>query len=135
MNTIIEITNLLVSMKYLCQQGHLTSTSYSDHLLFEKLESDIDEHIDLLKEIAIFAFGKTDIASCADTLKKSSEYIQRVEKDAPTEQCLSYIREIINKIVSNNFTTDIDSTLKSALEDLNKDLYRKGYLIDQRLKQ
>lgn len=139
MKNVNQITNLLIAMKYLCQQGHLTSVSYSDHLLFEKLESDIDEHIDLLKEITIFAFGKTDIASCADTLKESSAYIQAVEKDASAEQCLSYVLEIINKVITETeiFTSENEkeSLLKSIIEDTCKELMRKGYLIEQRLKK
>lgn len=139
MKNITSITNLLIAMKYLCQQGHLTSTSYSDHLLFEKIEDDLDNEIDLLKETSIFTFGTTIIASCADALKESSNYIQAVEKDASTEQCLSYILEIINKIITEteifNTENEKETLLKSIVEDTCKELMRKGYLIEQRLKK
>lgn len=139
MKNVNQITNLLTAMKYLCQQGHLTSTSYSDHLLFERLEDDLDNEIDLLKETTIFTFGNDLIASCADTLKESSAYIQSVEKNASTKQCLSYILEIINKVITETeiFTSENEkeSLLKSIIEDTCKELMRKGYLIEQRLKK
>ena len=63
MESIKKITNLLLALKLLAHQAHLLSSSHADHLLAERIEKDLDDNIDILKEIALYCFDDDSIAS------------------------------------------------------------------------
>lgn len=138
MQNIKKITDLLLALKLLAHQAHLLSISHADHLLAERIESDLDDNIDILKEISLYCFNETYIASCCDTLEGALDYVKDVNENISIDQAFSYILEIIEKLISMSAIAAESEThpgLNTALGDLARDLSRKGYLVKQRLKK
>lgn len=136
MDKIKKITDLLLALKLLAHQTHLLSISHADHLLAERIEKDLDENIDLLKELSLYCFNETFIASCSDTLEGALEYVKDVNENISIEQAFSYILEIIQQLISMSLVAKDERypSLETALGDLARDLGQKGYLVKQRLK-
>lgn len=139
MEKVKDITNLLLSLKLLAHQTHLLSTSHADHLLAERVEKDLDEDIDLLKELYLYCFDDDTIASCSLTLESAFNFIKEVEPTASIDQCFSYILDVIHKLVTlcaeaQGALNPDSSGLSTALGDVARNLSQKGYLVKQRLK-
>lgn len=135
MGNILEIIDLLLALKLLSEETHLLSTSYSDHLLAEKIQEDLDESIDALKEISIYCLGAMEVASAKRSFKAANSYLEKVEQSDSIEQRFSYLKEIIDKCLSYcaTFETKKDIGLQTIVGDISRDLARKGYLLKQRL--
>lgn len=53
-----ELMQKLVAFKYSCKLNHWTTTSYSQHLLFDRLQEDIDEFVDSIAEMYFMGLNK-----------------------------------------------------------------------------
>ena len=53
-----ELMQKLVAFKYSCKLNHWTTTSYSQHLLFDRLQEDIDELVDSIGEMYFMGLNK-----------------------------------------------------------------------------
>ena len=134
METVKKITDLLLALKLLAHQAHLLSVSHADHLLAERIESDLDDNIDTLKEIALYCFDDKSIASCALTAQGVFNILHDINPDTSIGQCFSYILEIIEQIILQCKKESTHLGLNTAFGDTARDMARKGYLVKQRLK-
>ncbi len=134
MEAIKKITDLLLALKLLAHQAHLLSVSHADHLLAERIESDLDNNIDTLKEIALYCYDDKSIASCALTSQAVFNILHDIKTDISIEQAFSYILEVIDEIVLECSKETDHAPLNTALGDTARDMARKGYLVKQRLK-
>lgn len=134
MEKIKRITDLLLALKLLAHQAHLLSVSHSDHLLAERIESDLDDNIDTLKELALYCFDNKSIASCALTSQGVFNILHEINPDISIDEAFSYILEIIDEIVKSCKEETGHNSLDTALGDTARDIARKGYLVKQRLK-
>ena len=134
MEAIKKITDLLLALKLLSHQAHLLSVSHADHLLAERIESDLDDNIDILKEIALYCFDDDSIASCAKTSQSAFNILHDIKTDISIEQAFSYILEVIDQIILECSKDTAFAALNTALGDTARDMARKGYLVKQRLK-
>lgn len=53
-----ELMQKLVAFKYSCKLNHWYTTSYSEHLLFDRLQEDIDDFVDNIAEQYFMSLGK-----------------------------------------------------------------------------
>ena len=134
MESIKRITDLLLALKLLAHQAHLLSVSHADHLLAERIEKDLDDNIDILKEIALYCFDDDSIASCALTSQAVFNILHDIKTDISIEQAFSYIAEVIEQIILECSKNNEFTALNTALGDTARDMARKGYLVKQRLK-
>lgn len=134
MEHVKKVTDLLLALKLLAHQTHLLSVSHADHLLAERIESDLDDNIDTLKEIALYCFDDKSIASCALTAQGAFNILHDINPESSIEQCFSYILEIIEQIILQCKHPTNHPSLETALGDTARDMARKGYLVKQRLK-
>ena len=134
MEIVKKVTDLLLALKLLAHQTHLLSNSHADHLLAERIESDLDDNIDTLKEICLYCFDDKSIASCAETSQGVFNILHNINPEISIEQSFSYILEIIDKIVSECKQSTGHNGLDTALGDTARDISQKGYLVKQRLK-
>ena len=134
MEQIKRITDLLLALKLLAHQTHLLSTSHADHLLAERIESDLDDNIDILKEICLYCYESKSIASCAETSQGVFNILHDISPECSIDQCFSYISEIIEQIILECMKPQDHAALDTALGDTARDMARKGYLVKQRLK-
>lgn len=133
MKKVKRITDLLLALKLLAHQAHLLSISHSDHLLAERIESDLDDNIDILKELAIFCLDEAEIASCSETAQGVFNILHEIKPDTPIDETFSYILQIIEEIIKECTPTGFQA-LDTAIGDTARDIGRKGYLVKQRLK-
>ena len=134
MESIKRITDLLLALKLLAHQAHLLSVSHADHLLAERIEKDLDDNIDILKEISLYCFDDDSIASCAKTSQSAFNILHDIKTDISIEQAFSYILEVIEQIILECSKNTEFTALNTALGDTSRDMARKGYLVKQRLK-
>lgn len=134
MEHIKRITDLLLALKLLAHQTHLLSTSHADHLLAERIESDLDDNIDILKEICLYCYDNKNIASCAQTSQGVFNILHDINPECSIDQCFSYILEIIDQIELECRNKTEDTAMDTVLGDTARDIARKGYLVKQRLK-
>lgn len=135
MKKVKRITDLLLALKLVAHQAHLLSISHSDHLLAERIESDLDDNIDTLKELAIFCYEAQgpQIASCSETVQGVFNIVHEIKPDTTIDELFSYISQIIDEIVKECTPTNFQA-LDTAIGDTARDIGRKGYLVKQRLK-
>lgn len=102
---------------------------YSDHLLFERIYSDIDDQIDGLVETCMIP-----IQSASDiNFDFSSIFNYTISFPVDTKQLLDLIVDTIRKC-DTLARTDIPEGIKTYLTDVSKSLLVKGGLLDRRLK-
>ncbi len=139
MDKILEILDLLLTLKLLAEQVHLcsnSSNSYSDHRLAEQVQEDLDEDIDALKEIAIYCYDKdqiNDITSASRATAKVNSYLKNIQPSESLTQYFSYLFEIIQRIITYCDSFEGPSPLNTIIGDIARDIARKGYLVKQRL--
>ena len=56
----LELIQRLISFKYSCKLNHWTTTIYSQHLLFDRLQEDIDDFVDNIAEKYFMGLNKKD---------------------------------------------------------------------------
>lgn len=133
MKKVKRITDLLLALKLVAHQAHLLSITHSDHLLAERIEADLDDNIDALKELAIFCYDDPSIASCAETSQGVFNILHDINPNTPIDETFSYISQIIDEIIKECTPTNFQA-LDTAIGDTARDIGRKGYLVKQRLK-
>lgn len=102
---------------------------YSDHLLFERIYTDIDDQIDGLVETCMIP-----IQSASDiNFDFSSIFNYTISFPVDTKQLLDLIVDTIKKcdILAQ---AQIPEGIKTYLTDISKSLLVKGGLLDRRLK-
>ncbi len=54
----LELIQRLIAFKYSCKLNHWTTTIYSQHLLFDRLQEDIDDFVDNIAEKYFMGLNK-----------------------------------------------------------------------------
>ncbi|HSQ97834.1 MAG TPA: DUF5856 family protein [Rickettsiales bacterium] len=94
----LELLQRLLAFKYSCKLNHWKTDSYAKHLLFDRLQEDIDEFVDKIAEEYFMTLGKKkDLEKTIletkyidkDLVKLSKDinkYIEKLAKDTKLGQ-------------------------------------------------
>ncbi|MBR2504803.1 MAG: hypothetical protein IKB61_02560 [Elusimicrobiaceae bacterium] len=139
-----ELCDFLTAFKQYLYQAHLSAqgNAYSAHLLTEKIQNEVAEDIDRLKELYIAFTGDLSIADAQESLKQA-ELTLRTFLDAHAAQ--TYPQLIINCVelckscaikagqVSDGLAIEVDvpyhKALQNAVDDICEHLVRQQYLL------
>jgi len=112
----LELMKTLIALKYSCKNNHWKTNSYAEHLLFDRLQEDIDEMVDDIAEKYFMSFGKQKEIS-ADIL---SGKINTNITDA--------IEAIIKHTEAMADSGDYDEGMMSMLTGISENLHQKRTL-------
>lgn len=105
----LELIQRLIAFKYSCKLNHWNTDSYAKHLLFDRLQEDVDDMIDKIAEEYFMANNKkTDLTSAVLQNKYINLDLIESAHDINTH---------INKILTNKvFSEGIISLLGTIAE-------------------
>jgi hypothetical protein len=109
-----ELIQHLIAFKYACKINHWSTDNYSKHLLFDRLNEDIDTWVDAISETYFMANNKKSVFK-SDILNPKFINTNLVRS---CENIISLLEKLINDDDTNE---GIDSLLSSIEEGfLNK---------------
>ncbi len=113
--TMFELLQKLIAFKYSCKMNHWKTDNYSHHLLFDRLQEDMDDIIDDVAEKYFMAGGKKSQIA-ADPLKS-----ELIELDLPRgiDNVLKHIDTLLD---SGEYTEGVQSLLSGIAEALTEKL-------------
>ncbi len=110
-----ELLQKLIAFKYSCKLNHWTTNEYSMHLLFDRLQEDMDDIIDDVAEKYFMAGGKkTELNK--DVLDNSRININLVEG---SNDIIAFIDNLVD---TGNFPEGINSLLGGIQEGFTEKL-------------
>ncbi len=109
-----ELLQHLIALKYSCKINHWSTDDYSRHLLFDRLNEDIDDWIDKIAERYFMATEDKNIFK-ANILNPKFIELDIVKK------CLQLI-EYIEKVVADE---EVNQGMVSLLTDIESGLLNK----------
>lgn len=109
-----ELIQYLIAFKYACKINHWSTNNYSKHLLFDRLNEDLDTWIDTIAETYFMANDNKSIF-------KSDLLNPKFVNTNLVKSC-EHIISLLEKLINDNDTNEgIDSLLSSIEEGfLNK---------------
>lgn len=113
-----ELTQRLVAFKYSCKLNHWMTTSYSQHLLFDRLQEDIDEYVDSIAEKYFMGFNKK--------LELSKEILNTNYINGDLNKLVSSIIDFIEEISEKEHLTH---GIQALLDDLCETFCEKRALL------
>lgn len=115
----LELMQRMVAFKYSCKLNHWNTDQYAQHLLFDRLQENMDDLVDDVAE-QYFMANKKQKELTADVLKK--EYINRdLEKG---------IKDVINLIEEMMNDEKFTEGEQSLLSGLSQEFYAKLALVN-----
>ena len=143
-----ELCDFLTAFKQYLYQAHLSAkgNAYAAHLLTEKIQNEVAEDIDRLKELYIAFTGDLSIADAQEALKQA-ELTLRTFLDAHNPQtypqiiitcvemakaCSLKAAEVSNKLGSETINpgeVPYHKALQNAVDDICEHLVRQQYLL------
>lgn len=140
-----ELCDFLTAFKQYLYQAHLSAkgNAYAAHLLTEKIQNEVAEDIDRLKELYIAFTGDLSIADAQEALKQA-ELTLRTFLDAHTattypqliSNCVELCKSCAIKAgqVSDGLAIEVDvpyhKALQNAVDDICEHLVRQQYLLE-----
>lgn len=111
-----KLTNLLLALRLVLHNAHLSFNCYSIHLLTDRIIEEIDENIDRLKEVSIGETDNTDIADAKRTAEGIFKIISAI-KFNPQEslECLTAALTLIENV-------------SDACDKIAKEKHSQGYI-------
>lgn len=145
-----ELCDFLTAFKQYLYQAHLSARgkAYAAHLLAEKLQKEVAEDIDRLKELYIVFTGDLSIANAQESLKQAELTLRAFLQDKPQEpkfpeiikQCAQLAFYCMAKAESVSAylgdERDIEGAraykkaLQNAVDDICEHCARYRYLLD-----
>ena len=82
-----KLADILTALSQFLKQVHLTASdkSYAAHLLTEKIQEEVDEDIDRIKELFIASTGEGSIANAQESLEKAEQTLRAFLQNKSTE--------------------------------------------------
>ncbi len=110
-----ELIQILIAFKYSCKMNHWKTDTYSHHLLFDRLQEDMDDIIDDVAEKYFMASGKKSQIA-ADPLKS-----ELIELDLPkgVDNILNHINTLLE---SGEYSEGVQSLLSGISEAMTEKL-------------
>lgn len=144
-----ELCDFLTAFKQYLYQAHLSArgNAYAAHLLTEKIQDEVSDDIDRLKELYIAFTGDFSIADAQESLKQA-ELTLRTFLDAHNPQTYSQIistcvelakscsekaAEVSNKLGAETLNpgeVPYHKSLQNAVDDICEHLVRQQYLLE-----
>lgn len=113
-----ELMQKLVAFKYSCKLNHWTTTSYSQHLLFDRLQEDIDELVDSIGEMYFMALNKK--AELSNNLLNPAYINSDLSKS---------VLDIIDTVKSLSEKEELTHGMQALLDDICKAFCAKKALL------
>ena len=113
-----ELMQKLVAFKYSCKLNHWTTTNYSQHLLFDRLQEDIDEFVDSIAEMYFMGLNKK--TELSNNLLNPSYINSDLSKLAS---------DIITSIAEINDKEELTHGIHALLDDICKSFCAKKALL------
>lgn len=113
-----ELMQKLVAFKYSCKLNHWTTTSYSQHLLFDRLQEDIDELVDGIGEMYFMGLNKK--AELSNSLLNPAYINSDLSKS---------VLDIIDTVKSLSEKEELTHGMQALLDDICKAFCAKKALL------
>jgi len=117
----LELMQKLIAFKYACKINHWNTNNYSEHLLFDRLQENIDDIVDELAE-SYFMANK-------EAKKLNNELLNKSFVELNLKKSITDIIEITENILSKNEKKFTEGT-KALLGDISSKFHGKLALIN-----
>ncbi|MDD2840747.1 MAG: DUF5856 family protein [Rickettsiales bacterium] len=105
----LELLQRLIAFKYSCKLNHWKTDSYAKHLLFDRLQEDIDDFVDKIAEGYFMTTKKQD------SLEQTILQTEYIDKDLA-----KLAKDIITRIETDIDTIKISQGMLSLLGSINE---------------
>jgi len=114
----LELIQRLIAFKYSCKLNHWKTDSYAKHLLFDRLQEDIDDFVDKIAEEYFMAIAKKkDLEQTILETKYIDKDLMKLSKD---------INKHIDKIMKDK---KLSQGIIALLSNINENFYGKIALL------
>ena len=112
----LELMKMLIALKYSCKNNHWKTNSYSAHLLYDRLQEDIDDMVDDIAEKYFMSFDK------------QNELGSDILSGEITENVTQAIEAIIKHVETMADSSDYDEGMTAMITSMSENLHQKRTL-------
>lgn len=131
-----DIISKLIALQNFCKDVHYNcsgESAYSKHLLADRIQENINDYIDTLKENALLGAGYRPLPS-AEYLQSAIKYIPEIKINEDKENFKSLL-ELIESIQTSLEQIETNRGVNKTLDDIYADLLNASALINLQLEE